>query len=281
MSQALATAFADGDWAFARELSPQVPEWSDRKFEEGFAGLESVTVFLAASEVTGEPAAPGARVDLWLAQVAHESTSGRHTSFYCVHWATLEDSAERIERIGGIYLRSVPEFQDPTTLSVADLQACDHFDTAPPVSTPSLATPRQPPPAPPSSSPPPVYVPPLPSPDLRNWTLLSWNGGDYLCQIANYFTSDYDCFRYYGGAPSIYVGTPDLKCTKRFAGFDCTDGGYYPSEIDGYTLSTIGSDRVLCRDGECWIWNSYESPRLATMGPIAYRCDVSGRCVRQ
>lgn len=36
-------SLADGDWDTARVISPQYPEWSNQKFEQGFAGLESAT----------------------------------------------------------------------------------------------------------------------------------------------------------------------------------------------------------------------------------------------
>ena len=136
VAQTLANAFANRDWKTARTLSPQTPEWSDRKYEQGFAGLDSASVALADSDVIGAPGADGSRIEMWLVEIAHEvRSSARQTSVYCVHWAYLED-AGIVQLIAGRVGPTMKGFEDPGPLAADSLRGCALFD----LKNPTLAT---------------------------------------------------------------------------------------------------------------------------------------------
>lgn len=273
LAQQLATAYADGDWETARQISP-LPAWSDATYDEGFAGLDASTLVLADSAIIGD------RVVLWLMQVAHETRpNGPQTSTYCVRWEYVTTSGT-IDKIAGETLAT-----DPGTIPVSDLQraawACARFDeptATTPVATPPPAAPT-PEPVPPSpmSEPPPAF--PASEQLPRGWMLLDRLGSTYICKpVGTFGTGNFDCASYFGTVP-IFL-TPQLRCSSVgvFGNqYDCTSESYYPSEIDGYEESSIDGQRVLCRWDQCWEWNLWESPRSATLGPPDYEC-ISSRC---
>jgi hypothetical protein len=127
-------------------------------------------------------------------------------------------------------------------------------------------------------------------PDLSGGTLITFNGRAYVC-FAKAFGSDVDCKRYYGGDPSRpFFGSQGLWCTERsFRNLECTEAGYYPSDLDGYDVMTIDGQRALCQFGRCWLWPDYvKDPSGVPFGPPDYRCGlipgvkraiVIGRCL--
>jgi hypothetical protein len=150
VAQALANAFANGDWTTARTLSPQTPEWSDRKYEQGFAGLDEASVALADSDVIGAPGAGGSRVDMWLVEVAHEvHSTAQQSRVYCVHWAYLED-AGIVQLIAGKVGPTMKGYEPPRPLVADSLKGCARFDlkmptpaeTAPVLPIATSATPK-------------------------------------------------------------------------------------------------------------------------------------------
>jgi hypothetical protein len=257
----LATAFADGDWTTARSLSP-LPAWSDQTYKDGFAGLESATIFEANTITTDE-----GMIDMWLAQVAHESTGGEHTTLYCVHWR-FDPSLGTIERVSGKEMSKVPGFVNPADLQDEGIAECARFEQpAAPVTTV-------------------LELPPLPitpgarnEPNLDGGSLITFNGRDYVC-FSKMFGSDVDCVRYFGGdASRPFFGSQDLWCTERFSDLECTEDGYYPSNLDGYDVMTIDGQRALCQFDECWLWPDYvNDPGSVPFGPPDYECDLYGRC---
>lgn len=122
VAQSLATAFATADWPTARTVSPQNPVWTDDKYALGFEGLQASYLSVAGSRLSGNT------VDLWMTEVASELRAGRkRTAIYCVHWMYSEDS-RTIQGIAGKTVRTVNGFQDVSTLTPADVDACKQFD---------------------------------------------------------------------------------------------------------------------------------------------------------
>lgn len=273
LAQQLVTAFADADWETARRLSPQDPEWSDAKYAKGFAALDDARVYMAASAASTTFANVE---DLWLVEVAHEAQSdGRQrTAVYCVHW-TYDSWSLTFGRIAGRAVYTIDGFVDPGPLANDSIRGCAYFDderSRPPTAVPPTASP------PPAI---PVYNPPEPQlPDISGWTQLRFEGADYLCRPASLLSSEYDCERYYGGAPPVFVTFIDLRCSKRIGAFDCSTEEYYPDELDGLTVRTVGLDTLLCQWINCWIWYSRTSPSRAIGGPPDYTCDYS-TCTKQ
>jgi hypothetical protein len=264
LAQQLATAFADGDWDTARRISP-LPAWDDQTYEDEFAGLEASTVFLGGTDGSDPN-----RFVMYLAQVAHESRpEGPQTSFYCVRWDLLIDSST-IDKVAGELLLREPGFTPPADAE-GGAWACDGFDQAPstPVTTPQVNLPSQP-------------MPGTSSSGLGDLTVITFRGVDYVCDQAwRRVGDDLDCKSYFGGDPPFSFLRPDLRCSKAsLTGFKCTTEDYYPSELDGYEIAQIGADRVLCRWGQCWIWNTWESPSSATLWPPDYECSGSS-CARR
>ena len=268
VAQQLATAFADGDWDTARAISPR-PVWDDATYEEGFAGLDAATLVLGGTRRLDD------RIVLYLFQVAHESRAeGPQTSAYCVRWDYLMDPGQ-IERVAGDL-----HYREAGTTPVNDLRraawVCDGFDEPDhwsndeePVPTPDMEP--SPPPAPPPDlmEPPP---PPVSSSISPFWRVVNVGGQEYICAPTGFGFGDFDCRRYYGGNPPLLIGWPDLRCSETLWGFKCTTDGYYPSELDGYEVTTVAANRVLCRWNQCWIWESWENPSSATLGFYDYEC---------
>jgi len=260
MAQQLATAFADGDWATARRISP-IPAWDDATYEEGFAGLERAEVVLADSSRGTDQ-----KVQLWLAQIAHESRpEGRQTSVYCILWI-FDPATRTIARESGHLLVKEAGFVPPGDLRRGAGVECDP-SFAPPTSLPST----------PDPGPAPRRVP-----DLDGWIVVTFEGQEYICQPAVGWGADnYNCTPYDGGEPPDWVPVASIRCSKDGLGeVTCTGENYYPSEIEGYELVEIDGERALCDDlDRCWLWAPLESPRSATWGPPDYRC-LLGLCER-
>lgn len=264
VAQQLATAFADGDWDAARRISPN-PVWDDATYEEGFAGLEDATVVLGGTRELDD------RIVLYLFQVAHESrATGPQTSHYCVRWDYLL-SSRQIERIAGtLYFRE--DGTVPASESRRAAFVCDGFDEPGwPYGNSSSPATLDPPLPVPSPVPDPVQ-PSLPATWSvpSDWIVVTSRGQDYICDEKLF--GDFDCVRYYGGNPPLLIGWPDLRCSETLWGFKCTKDGYYPSELDGYEVTTVAANRVLCRWNQCWIWESWENPSSATLGSSDYEC---------
>jgi hypothetical protein len=144
VARALGDAFANGDWDTARLISP-LPEWTDKVYEEGFDGLEAVTIFPVSYYLREE------RVEMWLLQVAHESRpTGPQTSLYCVRWDYLF-AREIIERVTGYLLVTNPGYDSPGDAEGGKWRCTDTGD---PLRDP-LVTPSS---APVTFSPPPAVV---------------------------------------------------------------------------------------------------------------------------
>ena len=70
-----------------------------------------------------------------------------------------------------------------------------------------------------------------------------------------------------GDASRPFFGSQDLWCSRQsFGAVVCTDTGYYPSDLDGYDISTINGQRALCQFNECWLWSDDENPKYAVVG---------------
>ena len=120
-------------------------------------------------------------------------------------------------------------------------------------------------------------APPDSAPESGAWINLRHEGRDYRCRPAPGPGDDFDCVRNVGRDPEAIVGEPDLRCSvQAFGRYDCTSEDYYPSEIEGYEVEEVEGDRVLCREGACWIWRSGTSASLATRGSPDFVCDSSG-----
>ena len=287
VAQSLVTAFAHGDWEAARTISPQSPEWSDAKYAKGFAGLNEAFLTSSDSLIWGPTGGHAGRVELWLVEVAHETraTTAR-TSVYCVHWTFVEET-QTLLRVAGRTIKSVAGTLDPSAQANDALVACDHFDeqsavpaaTQPPMQTDSATTPTYPTsthPAP--THPTPSYYPPVTtSPDLSGWTRITFQASTYLCQSTGDL-GNFDCAHYNGGnAPPTRLYRPDIRCTERSSNsFECTTDSYYPSDLDGFTVSSIDSSRVLCRAYQCWLWPMNQRPHMS--GPPDYECEIDGPC---
>jgi hypothetical protein len=109
-------------------------------------------------------------------------------------------------------------------------------------------------------------------PDPNGGTLITLDGRGYMC-FAKASGSDVNCKRYYGGDVSRpFFGSQDLWCTERSFS-ECTEAGYYPSDLDGFDVMTIDGQRVLCQFGRCWLWPDYvKDPSGVPFGPPDYEC---------
>lgn len=116
--------------------------------------------------------------------------------------------------------------------------------------------------------------------ELQSFEFISISGIDYLC-TPSYLGSygDYDCGAYQSGDPNL-VWTGQLKCTDRGYSFDC-DSGYYPSELDGLTVTYISGSQYLCRStwggSECFLYLG-GSPSMAVIGLPDLYCNTQGLC---
>lgn len=107
--------------------------------------------------------------------------------------------------------------------------------------------------------------------------------GPFLCKRATftgYGISDYDCSRYSGGNPLYVSFFSAYKCTRKIS-FECrTD--YYPSEIEGLEIRTIGWDRYVCERSfwgyECFRYWGLGSPRDAIGFFPDYYCNTWWQC---
>jgi hypothetical protein len=103
--------------------------------------------------------------------------------------------------------------------------------------------------------------------------LLGSGWGELICRPSNNVFDDYDCERFFGGPSPITVGHAAYKCSNIVGSYECTDEGYYPSELVGYEITEMGKDTVLCKTSRCWIWQRWESPSTATLRSHVYECD--------
>ena len=141
VAQQLATAYADGEWQRAREISP-LPDYSDAELEVGYADLETSTLLL------GEVVGGADLIQMWLLMVAHENASdGRRTSLYCVNW-NYSPATGMIEKVSGELLERKPGF-----VPSADVEDGPNrcLRDSGPVAAPSPTTAR-PPASPPSTA---------------------------------------------------------------------------------------------------------------------------------
>lgn len=317
LAQRLATAFAEGDWDTARDISP-LPEWDDETYEEGFAGLEAATLYLGGSRRESPD-----RFVMYLLQVAHEiRDTGPQTSIYCVRWDLLTQS-DTIDRVAG-ELMLQEDGHTPPSDAQRGAWTCDGFD----LEHETVITQPAGEASPDSDLPDgwvilsdlgteyvcsPVlfrtgdydcqqYTGTIPTwisfaelrctqrgasydcssdgyypSELDGYELVTFEAYDYLCRPTYIGSSDLDCVRWRGGSPPVII-TPDLRCTQRFGGsVECSADGYYPSELYGFELAEVGWDRVLCQGTQCWIWDTWETPSQATAGFADYVCSL-GSC---
>lgn len=116
--------------------------------------------------------------------------------------------------------------------------------------------------------------------ELDQYEIVLYNGGEYICE-RSYLGGfqDYDCGFYSGGDPSYVFGN-DLKCTDRGYQFECNPS-YYPSELDGMSLTTIGGYEYICRDSyggsECFRYFG-GSPSSVMYGMPDLYCNYLGLC---
>jgi hypothetical protein len=253
VAQALANAFANSDWTTARTLGPQTPEWSDRKYEQGFAGLDAASVALADSDVIGLPGAGGSRVDMWLVEVAHEVRStAQQTTVYCVHWAYLED-AGIVQLIAGKVGPTWKGYEPPGPLAADSLRGCARFDLKSP-------TPAETAPVPPiTTSATPKYQP---SP-----VTLACPSGRLDVQIVSFSSSQ----------PFLIVGGPgwvvraELVVTNSSTDSIQLRGASPHIAASGVPLLQLGTDpqwadRLILASGE----SIHAATRAVTAGPPSF-----------
>jgi hypothetical protein len=252
VAQQLATAYAVGDWETARRISP-LPKWDDATYEEGFAGLEASTLWLAEAEQQ-----PG-RVALWLLQRAYEvGKDGPQTSIYCVRWDYLQ-GREQIERVAGEFLYSEPGFVPPYEGSQGE-STCSRFDQRA-----------------------------IEQPDASNlpeqWIRIEFGGNTFACAprsgaFAIGSPTDFACELHKGSGPVRFA--PELWCSQLSldGAFSCTPDRYYPNDIAGYEIRQIGGERALCKWptlNNCWIWPDDAEPAEALDAEPSHTC-VGGLC---
>ena len=213
-AQALVDAFAGRDWAAARMISPQTPEWSDQWYAADFAGLDKATVYLQASDATE------GHVDMWLAEVTNETRPwGSQTTIYCVHWAYAE-ATRTIARIASVKERSVILAIDPAVMGDGPtLHVCARFDTDPAR----------------------AIVPELDGfnpyahfgrHNATTWTRVNFDSQVFACSPVKMSPSDYDCVQDFGGRLPSDLNLVDVRCTRSGDEFQCVTDSYYPSELN-------------------------------------------------
>ena len=115
---------------------------------------------------------------------------------------------------------------------------------------------------------------------LARYSTTQFQGSSYLCQPATGMSHSYgdvDCAQYSGGDPNrLSFG---LKCSSDSGGTSC-NAEYYPSQMKGVSIATIGSDKYLCKatpwGSECYGPYSGGDPAYVILGLPDYYCDDNG-----
>lgn len=119
--------------------------------------------------------------------------------------------------------------------------------------------------------------------DWEGYELIRVSGSDFICVSSGRSTGNYDCERYWGGAPPLFLNG-NLKCTRYTSGFECLEGSYYPSDWEGYEVITFGWDRYVCKQllgGILGKWECQKCLGSCRPGAIVWPglwCDRSWNC---
>lgn len=251
----LADAFVQNDWTTVRELSP-TNRYTDDELTTGYAGLVDQELVLA-----GQRSIDSQTVALYFMLFADEQRPGPQTSTYCVRWDVHSDTGTIVQQLGTMLDRTEGSFSRD---SLGAAWVCGELGSGSELD-PGPGTPGG----------------DLIGPEIDDPGVISYKGGTYECEPPPHMLGVARSCRSAGTSansePTVLCSVADASGTL----WDCTDEGYYPDELDGYSVATIEDRRALCdqESGDCWIWDEYEVPSEAVFFDPDYRC-VNDLCER-
>lgn len=119
-------------------------------------------------------------------------------------------------------------------------------------------------------------------PDLSGWKTMTYGGGSYICERAWRHENSWDCYSGSDGGPPPESGWLSHRCTERLGRtLECVGAtlGYYPGDLDDYSVIEFDLDTLLCKSGDCWVWDKRDDPSNTTRGSQDASCDDWGGCV--